>query len=50
MYAVNPDCTFTLSDPAAGQTLAGGIIGGGSEWDRIVTTTGYTATVSSRKQ
>ena len=42
-YAVNSDCTFTISDPAAGQTWAGAIIGGGTEWSTIVTSTGYTA-------
>lgn len=49
-YAVNADCSFSLSDPAAGQTWAGAIIGGGSEWDTIVTTTGYTATMTGKKQ
>jgi hypothetical protein len=49
-YAVNSDCTFTMADPAAGQTWAGGILGGGSEWDVITTTTGYTTTMTGKKQ
>lgn len=49
-YAVNLDCTFTMADPAAGQTWAGGIVGGGSEWDVITTTTGYTTTMIGKKQ
>ena len=49
-YSVNSDCTFTLADPTAGQTWAGAIVGGGSEWDTIVTSTGYTATMSGKKQ
>lgn len=49
-YSVNPDCTFTLADPAAGQTWAGAIVGGGAEFDTIVTVTGYTATMSGKKQ
>jgi hypothetical protein len=49
-YAVNSDCTFTMADPTAGQTWAGGIVGGGSEWDVITTTTGYTTTMSGKKQ
>jgi hypothetical protein len=49
-YAVNSDCSFTLADPAAGQTWAGGIVGGGSEWETIVTTTGFTATMQGKKQ
>jgi hypothetical protein len=49
-YSVNSDCTFTLADPAAGQTWAGAIVGGGTEWDTIVTVTGYTATMSGKRQ
>jgi len=49
-YVVNSDCSFTLADPAAGQTWAGGIIAGGSEWSTIVTTTGYTASMGGKKQ
>ena len=47
-YSVNSDCTFTLADPAAGQTWAGAIVGGGAEFDTIVT--GYTATMSGKRQ
>ncbi len=49
-YSVNSDCTVTMSDPAVGNTWAGAIVGGGSEWDTIVTSTGYTATMSGKKQ
>jgi len=49
-YAVNSDCTLTISDPAAGQTWAGAIIGGGSEWSTIVTSTGYTAEMSGKRE
>ncbi len=49
-YSVNSDCTFTLADPAAGQTWAGAIVGEGAEWDTIVTVTGYTATMSGKRQ
>lgn len=49
-YSVNSDCTFTLADPAAGQTWAGAIVGAGAEFDTIVTVTGYTATMSGKRQ
>jgi hypothetical protein len=49
-YSVNSDCTFTLADPAAGQTWAGAIVGTGAEFDTIVTVTGYTATMSGKRQ
>jgi len=49
-YAVNSDCTLTISDPAAAQTWAGAIIGGGAEFSTIVTTTGYTAEMSGKKE
>lgn len=42
-YAVNSDYTFTMSDPAVANTWAGAIVGGGSEWDAIVSSTGYTS-------
>ncbi len=49
-YSVNSDCTFTLADPPAAQTWTGAIVGGGAEFDSIVTDTGYTATMSGKKQ
>ncbi|HET9304813.1 MAG TPA: hypothetical protein VFO46_02190 [Candidatus Sulfotelmatobacter sp.] len=48
-YSVNSDCTFALTDPGAGQTWAGAIRGGGSEWDMVVTA-GPTASMSRSKQ
>jgi hypothetical protein len=50
VYSVNSDCTVTMSDPAIGNTWSGEIIGGGSEWDTTVTTTGLRATMSRKKQ
>jgi hypothetical protein len=49
-YAVNSDCTFTMSDPVVGNTWAGAIVGGGTEWDAIVTSTGFTVTTQGKKQ
>jgi hypothetical protein len=49
-YTVNSDCTLTAADPVAGNTWSGGIVGGGSEWDVITTSTGYTTTMVGKKQ
>ena len=49
-YTVNSDCTMTAADPIAGNTWSGGIVGGGSEWDVITTSTGYTTTMTGKKQ
>jgi hypothetical protein len=49
-YAVNSDCTFTMSDPNVGNTWVGTIVGDGSEWDAAVTSTGYTETTVGKKQ
>jgi hypothetical protein len=49
-YAVNSDCTFTISDTTAGVTWLGTIVSGGSEWDTVVTSTGFTETMVGKKQ
>lgn len=49
-YTVNGDCTLTAADPIVGNTWSGGVVGGGSEWDVITTTTGYTTTMIGKKQ
>lgn len=49
-YTVNSDCTLTAADPTAGNTWSGGVVGGGTEWDVITTTTGYTTTMIGKRQ
>jgi hypothetical protein len=49
-YSVNSDCTFTLSDTTAGVTWLGTIASGGSEWDTVVTSTGFTETMVGKKE